>query len=312
MSERDFQTVKYRLGNNRGNINTFQSAMDLNRNYCLTSNQAREIANFLANDRDKLDFLQSSFANVSDKENFTDVMDVFRLFSSAIRLYHQTLGTRSITPINQPISSNPNCPRAMHSNAFNNLLGQISTLNDDRQKASQILNAASQCMTTNQIIQVVSTIRDENIKLDILKRMYSMVFDGENYSQAANSLSPANRTLFLAFLQNPNQPITNPNIPNTPTALAEIDFNNFLASIRKQSFEKDKDQLIKTYMQNAFMTTTQIRQVIKLLNFDNTKLDLAKFLFDKCIDKQNYFNVADELQFSSSKSELNDYVKSRQ
>ena len=71
MSERDFQAAKYRLSSNRGNINTFQSPMDLNRIYCLTSSQAREIANFLANDRDKYDFLKSSFPNISDKENFS-------------------------------------------------------------------------------------------------------------------------------------------------------------------------------------------------------------------------------------------------
>ena len=312
MSERDFQVAKYRLSSNRGTINTFQSAMDLNRIYCLTSSQAREIANFLANDRDKYDFLKSSFPNISDKENFTDVMDVFRLFSSAIKLYHQTLGAANLNGINQPnpVPINPNCPQAMHPNAFSSLLGQISAMNEDRQKASSILNAANQCFTTQQVIQIVNFLRDENIRLDVMKRLYPMVFDSDIYSQAASVLSQSNRTQFLTFLQNPNLTAVN-NPPIALAAMAEIDFNNFIASIKKQSFEKDKDQYIKTYMKNAYMSTAQIKQILKQLNFDATKLDLAKHLFDRCIDKQNYFNVADELQFSSSKSDLNDYVKSR-
>lgn len=313
MSERDFQAAKYRLSSNRGNINTFQTAMDLNRIYCLTSSQAREISNYLANDRDKFDFLKASFPNILDKENFTDVMDAFRLFSSAMKLYHQTLGSENLNAIvhPNPAPTNPNCPRAMNPNAFNSLLAQISTMNEDRQKASSILNAANQCMTTQQIMQAANFLRDENIRLDVMKRLYPMVFDGENYSQAASVLASSYKAQFLSFLQNPNQTISNPpSIPVTPSAMTEIDFNNFLASVKKQNFEKDKDQQIRTYMKNAYMTTGQIKQVLKQLSFDATKLDLAKFLFDRCIDKQNYFNVADELQFSSSKAELNAYVKS--
>ncbi|MCE2962202.1 MAG: DUF4476 domain-containing protein [Chitinophagales bacterium] len=309
MSERDFEAAKYRLSGNRGNINTFQSAMDLSRAYCLSSRQAKEIANYLANDRDKFDFLKSSYPNIADRENFSDVMDVFRLFSSAIRLYHQTMAmTVTQVPNPQHLPSNPSCPRAMNPTNFNNLRNQVAIQTDDRQKASAMLNAANQCMTTQQCVSLLESIRDENIRLDVMKRLYPLVYDVENYAQAANALSASYRTQFLAFLQNPT---STPASNAQPIALAEIDFTNFLNSIRKQSFEKDKDNYIRTYMNSALMNTAQIKQVLKLMSFDATKLDLAKFLFDHCIDKQNYFQVADELQFSSSKNELNDYVKSR-
>lgn len=311
MSERDFQVAKYRLMANSRNINTFQTAMDMNRIYCLSASQARELANFLANDRDKFDFLKASYINISDKENFTDVMDVFRLFSSAIRLYHQTLGSGAIS-LPQPISSNPNCPRAMNPNSFNQLRGQVFGAADDRSKASAILNAGTQCMTSQQIEQLIISIQDENIRIDVLKRLYRYVYDGENYAQVSNTLSPALRSQFIAFLQNPTTTSTsNPSQSAEPHTMTEIDFNNFLNTIRKQSFEKDKDQQIRTYMKNAFMTTAQIKQVIKLLTYDSSRLELAKFLFNRCIDKQNYFEIANELQFSSSKLELNDYVKSQ-
>jgi len=311
MSERDFQAAKYRLTANSRSINTFQTAMDMSRIYCLSSSQARELANFLANDRDKFDFLKASYANISDKENFTDVMDVFRLFSSAIRLYHQTLGAAAISmPL--PNSSNPNCPRAMNPNSFNQLRSQVFGAADDRAKASAILNAGGQCMTSQQIGQLITSIQDENIRFDVLKRVFPFVYDIENYVQVSNSLSPNLRSQFLAFLQNPTTTIpSNPNQSPEPQAMTEIDFNNFLNTIRKQSFEKDKDQQIRTYMKNVFLTTSQITQVIKLLTYDSSRLDIAKFLFNRCVNKQNYSEIANELQFSSSKTELNDYVKSR-
>lgn len=309
MSERDFESAKYRLSSNRGNINTFQAAMDLSRAYCLSSAQAREVASYLANDRDKFDFLKSCFQDITDKENFTDVMDAFRLFSSALKLYHQTLGMSSYPPTLPPVSTNLNCARAMPLNVHNTLRNQVNMLSDDRQKASTILNATNQCMTTQQIIALISTIRDENIRLDVLKRLQPMVFDIENYPQAANTLSVNYRNQFLTFLQNPSQSMTPDPNPQS-TEMAEIDFNSFLQALKKQSFEKDKDNFVKTYMKNAYLSTQQINQVLKHLSFDATKLDLAKFLFDRCVDKQNYFKVANELQFSSSKTELNDFIKS--
>jgi hypothetical protein len=304
MNERDFQMAKQRMSLNSRNINTFQSAMDLGRMYCLSSAQARDIANFLANDRDKYDFLKSSFPNIADKENFTDVMDAFRLMSVAFKLYHTTLGSPVSISNPNPRSQNPNCQQPMDLNTYQNLSRSVMNAPDDRSRASSILNNTSnQCMITYQIVQLSNTIRDENIKVDVLKRMLPFVFDIENYSQAANSLSVNNRNLFLAFLQNPNQV--------QQDAVSEIDYNNFLDAIKKQSFEKDKEGYIKTYMKNAYLTTAQIKTIVGMLTYDSSKLDIAKFLFTNCVDKQNYFKIAEVMQFSSSKNDLNDYVKGR-
>ncbi len=69
MSERDFQAARCRLTANSRNINTFQTVMNMSRIYCLSSIQAIELADFLANDRDKFDFLKASYVNISDITN---------------------------------------------------------------------------------------------------------------------------------------------------------------------------------------------------------------------------------------------------
>lgn len=305
LNERDFQSAKQRLQANSRTVNVYQAAVDLGRMYCLTSTQAREIATGLNSERDKFDFLKSSFPNIADKENFTDVMDAFRSFSIAFKLYHHTIGASSVQlPPNNPlpVSQNPNCQRAMDQNTFQALMRQTIAATNDRNRAGQILNS-NQCMMTAQIIQLTQPIRDENIKIDVLKRLIPFVFDIENYRQAANMLSTNNRTIFLAFLQNPNQP--------QQDAVTEIDFGNFISAIKKQSFEGDKENYIKTYMKNAYLTTNQIKTIINLMTYDSSKLDIAKFLYTNCVDKQNYFNVAETMQFSSSKNDLNDFVKGK-
>jgi hypothetical protein len=112
------------------------------------------------------------------------------------------------------------------------------------------------------------------------------------------------RTQFLAYLQNPQG--------NTATnSTAEMDFEGFLTSIQKQSFDKDKVNYVKTYMKNAYLTTDQIKKIVKDITFDASRLDAAKFLFTNCVDKPNYYKVSEILSFSSSKTELNDFVKSK-
>lgn len=303
LSERDFQMTKRRISQTPGGYAVFQASMDLSRSTCFTSNQAREIANYLANDRDKLDFLRSTFPGIVDKENFTDVMDAFRLMSSAFKLYHLTMG--SLQPIQtNTMSQNPNCQRLLEPSSYTQLLNKLNSNIDDRAKASAILTAVNACIYTQQATTMISSLRDDNIRLDILKRLTPFIFDIEQYSQAGVGLSSNTRALFLAFLQNPQG-------NSAQNEVSEIDFEGFLEAVHKQSFDQDKVNYIKTYMQNAYLNTSQIKMLMKDISFDSSRIDIAKFLFDKCVDKPNYYKLAEMLSFSSSKTDLNNFVKSK-
>lgn len=304
LSERDYQLVKMRVSQSAGGYNTFQTAMDVARSTCFTSNQARDLANLLANDRDKLDFLTQVFPGILDKDNFTSVMDAFRNMSSAFRLYHITLGAAQSTGFSPPTSQNPNCQRTMESARLAQLTQQVNAAPDDRAKASAILTTVNACIYVQQAVALVSTIRDENIRLDVLKRLSPFIYDIENYTQAGSILSSNLRTQFLAYLQNPQ----GNSATNTTT---EIDFEEFLKAIRSQSFDKDKVSYVKTYMKNAYLNTDQIKKIIKEISFDASRLDVAKFLFTNCVDKPNYYQVSEIFSFSSSKTELNDFVRSK-
>ena len=55
----------------------------------------------------------------------------------------------------------------------------------------------------------------------------------------------------------------------------------------------------------------QIYELVKTLSFDRGKVQLAKELYSKCVDKQNFYQVFEALSFDSSKRELNDYIAGR-
>ncbi len=305
-SETEFQSAKRRISLTGSGMNSFQTAMDIARMTCLTSNQARELATYLANDRDRIDFLKLAYTNILDKENFTDVMDAFRTLSSAFRLYHLTLGANEQTA--PPAISNPNCTRSMDVTSFQNLSRQVSTATDDRTKAAIILNQIpSFCMSIQQISQMVSLIRDENIKFDILKRLAPFVIEPIGYERAGDILTPRLRQEFLNFLANPTS--SNSMIG---CELSDTELTQFVKSVENQSFDKDKVLHIKTHLVKRCLKSSQIITIVKLISFDESRLDIAKSLYENCIDKQNYFTINDALSFSTSRNQLNDFIKSKQ
>jgi Domain of unknown function (DUF4476) len=52
-----------------------------------------------------------------------------------------------------------------------------------------------------------------------------------------------------------------------------------------------------------------VTDLVRLFSFEDTRIDLAEFAWDFTIDKENYFQVADALTFSSSKEGLMKFLE---
>ena len=92
-------------------------------------------------------------------------------------------------------------------------------------------------------------------------------------------------------------------------AMNNQDFNNFITSIKRSgSFDKDKMAVITMTARNANFTSQQIYSLIKTMDFDNNKLEIAKLLYAKCVDRQNYHLVVEAFDFSTSKNKLIDFI----
>ncbi len=79
-------------------------------------------------------------------------------------------------------------------------------------------------------------------------------------------------------------------------------------SIAAKDFEDTKMTLAKQITSGNCLSAEQIRGIMKLFGFEQTKLDYAKYAYDHCTDKSNYFKVNDAFQFDNSSKELNDYI----
>lgn len=99
---------------------------------------------------------------------------------------------------------------------------------------------------------------------------------------------------------------------NGNSCMTSGNFNAALSTIKKQNFEDTKLKTAKQVITSNCLNVDQIILIANLFNFEDNKLDFAKFAYDYCIEQKNYFKLNGIFNFSSNADELSDYVQSKQ
>ena len=95
-----------------------------------------------------------------------------------------------------------------------------------------------------------------------------------------------------------------------PVPMSTGDFQSFKSSVQAKSFEDSKLTIAKQVLNNNCLTSAQVREVMKMFSFEETRLDFAKYAYGHTYDLNNYYKVNDAFTFESSIEELNNYINS--
>jgi hypothetical protein len=93
-----------------------------------------------------------------------------------------------------------------------------------------------------------------------------------------------------------------------PCGMNPYDFCNLKNSITGKAFESSRMAVAKQAIASNYMSSAQITELVELMTFETSKLDLAKFAYRFTIDKNNYYLVNDAFSFESSIRELAGYI----
>lgn len=102
-----------------------------------------------------------------------------------------------------------------------------------------------------------------------------------------------------------------PSIPAGPFAMSTGDFGQLKRTIDNAGFENTRLTIFKQALNYNYFTTAQVRELMDLFWFENSKLEVAKLAYNKTIDQNNYYLVNNEFSFSSSVNELGEYIAMR-
>jgi hypothetical protein len=93
-------------------------------------------------------------------------------------------------------------------------------------------------------------------------------------------------------------------------AMSRNDFSQALNSIKSKTFTDARLTMAQQITKSNCLTSEQIGQITTLFDFEETKLQYAKFAFGFCLNPENYWKVNDAFDFESSIDELNRYIES--
>jgi len=93
-----------------------------------------------------------------------------------------------------------------------------------------------------------------------------------------------------------------------PWPMDDNQFSDALSSVSSKSFDDDKVTVAKQITGSNCLTAEQVKRMMGELDFEDSKLEYAKFAYDKTFDIGNYYKLNDAFDFSSSIDELNEYI----
>lgn len=95
-----------------------------------------------------------------------------------------------------------------------------------------------------------------------------------------------------------------------PDPMNASDFESAKQSVKSKTFDDSKLTIAKQIIGSNCMLCSQIKELMLLITFEGTRLDLAKFAWSHNLDKGNYYKLNDAFTFESSIDELNEYTQS--
>ena len=87
-------------------------------------------------------------------------------------------------------------------------------------------------------------------------------------------------------------------------------FQQLKQSVERESFDNKKMDLLRSTLPYNRVSAQQVRELAQLIQFEQTRLELAKFAYRYTTDRNNYFVVNDVFNFGNSKTELTRYISS--
>jgi hypothetical protein len=85
-------------------------------------------------------------------------------------------------------------------------------------------------------------------------------------------------------------------------------FQKMKSFIESQSFSETRMNTAKVSTSNACLSVTQVKEIASLMMLDSDKLAYAKYAYDHCVDKANFYQVSEIFSFNSTKDELNKFL----
>lgn len=197
---------------------------------------------------------------------------------------------------------------------FRQKLEMISSTGNEIQKLNKAKDLASEfCLNSMQVKAVAETFLNDFTRLDFAEVAFINVTDPENFYDVYDAFAYFSNVFRLHdFVLSVVSTALPPVPPPPPCIVTDNDFILTKQAIEKQSFNATRLSIAKQVIQaKQCFSSIQIKEIVMLFSFEESRLEIAKYAYDFCMDKRNYFQVNDALKHSSSVEELGKYITTK-
>jgi hypothetical protein len=97
--------------------------------------------------------------------------------------------------------------------------------------------------------------------------------------------------------------------PGNNRQISDYDFGILKQYVRTETFDDRRINIAKQAAGNNNFSTSQVRDIMSIFSFDEGKLDVAKYFYNRTLDRNNYYQLTDALIFSDSKDKLLQFIR---
>jgi hypothetical protein len=130
---------------------------------------------------------------------------------------------------------------------------------------------------------------------------------GVNTTTTSNATPPKHVGTFTNLPVDAN-PSTNTGCSGAMNAAT---YEKMKKTIDEKPFSDTKMSTAKVATKNACLSSDQIIGICKLFSMDDDKLEYAKYAYDACVDKANYFHVSSVFTFSGTTDDFNQFLQTK-
>ena len=148
-------------------------------------------------------------------------------------------------------------------------------------------------------------VRDTEGGMDIEEHTATSVTTTSTSKTTTTSTAPAPRAIAKP------EPVVAESKGLCASSMTDASFNSAKSNMQSKSFEDSKMTIAKQVTKANCMTALQIKQVMDLFSFEESKLEYAKYAYDFCFNQGDYFQVNDAFTFESSIEELDKFLSTK-
>lgn len=96
-----------------------------------------------------------------------------------------------------------------------------------------------------------------------------------------------------------------------PWPMEDGDYASAKSTIASKSFDDTKLTVAKQIVGSNCLFAEQVAEITKMMSFEDSKLQFAKYAYTRTYDQGNYFKVNNAFDFESTIEELNEYINTQ-